>query len=248
MSIKLFLDTLDTQVVKSGINNTPSDSTFIFGEILPDSVTNVGVMLESASIPNIVPNIRPGRNTLDFFENGGAVLRTATVATGLYDANTLVTALQTAMNASGAANTYTVTYNSITKKILISTTLPNTFRILSSSTMLTQIGYDAMTSFDTTKTADYLINLLSTRYVDILVNFNTASIALNKRSNILQRVHFTESLGSIVFYQAQVPSSAVCSAESLRQIEVRLYDDTGSLYNLDKNHQCTYSLYLTPLD
>lgn len=246
--LRMLLDTNDQAVVKSGVNQTPADSTFIFGEILPSQVTNVGVCLEAATIPNIVPSVRAGRNTLDFYENGGAVLRTATVAAGFYDANTLATALQTAMNNSGASNTYTVSYNSTTRKLTIATTLPNTYRIIGSSTCLTQIGFDTQSSFATTSTADYVINLLPTRYVDIVVNFNAASIALNKRSNILQRVNLSEASGNVIFYQSPFITNVVTSAESMRQIEVRLYDDQGALFSIDKNHQCTYSLILMPLD
>lgn len=255
--LRLLLDTNDQAAVKSGANQTPADTTFIFGEILPSQVTNVGVCLDSATIPNIIPNIRAasgtssGNNTLEFYENGGVVIRTATLTAGFYDANTLAAALQTAMNtAPGVANTYSVNYSTLTRKLSISTTLPNTYRILGSSTCLTQIGFDAegTSSFTTTSTANYVINLLSTRYVDLVVNFNAASIALNKRSNILQRINLTEASGNIVFYQAAYLTNVVTSAESLRQIEVRLYDDQGALFAVDKTHQCTYSLILVPLD
>lgn len=248
--LRLLLDTSDTSVLKSGANQTPADSSFILGEILPSQVTNVAVCLESATIPNIVPNIRAGRNGLDFYENGGAVLRTATVSAGFYDANTLAAALQTSMNTSGAVNTYAVTYNTLTRKLSIATTLPNTFRILDSSTCLVQLGYEAgvAISYATIKTGDYVVNLLPSRYVDIVVNFNCASIALNKRSNIIQRVNLSEAVGNVVFYQAAFLTNTVTGAESLRQIEVRLYDDTGALFALDKNHQCSYTFILLPLD
>lgn len=247
MSLKLFLDTKDTSTIKNGLNNTPSDSTFIFGEILPDSITNVSCYLESASIPNIVYNIRATNNTLTFFENSGAVLKTATLSPAQYDANSLASALQTAMNSAGS-NTYTISYSSLLRKLTIATTLPFTFQIQPSSTLLSNIGFDAMTTFATSKQADYQVNLLASRYIDVVVNFNCASVALNKRNNILQRIHLNDNTGSVIFYQAQVQAATVTSAHSLRQIEVRLYDDQGNLYNIDKNHSCTYNLVLQPLD
>jgi hypothetical protein len=247
--LKLFLDTNDTDTIKNGSNSTPSDCSFIFGQTLPDSITNVGVCLYEATIPNIRYNVRSGvNNILYFYENAGAVTFTATLTQGVYDATSLASALQTAMNGSGAANTYTVTYSSTTKKMTIATVLPFTFQVLSSSTCLTLIGFEAMTSFATTKTGDYMVNLLTTRYVDIVVNFNAASIALNKRSNILARVNLDDAIGTVIFYQASVLANTVTQAESLRQIEVRLYDDAGDPYVIDKNHSCTYTLLLSPLD
>lgn len=249
MSLKLFLDTRDASSLRNTGSRTPADSTWIFGEILPNTVSNVGVCLEAASIPNIIPTIKTGSNTLVFFENGLTVPRTATIAPGFYDGLTLATALQSAMNSAGAANTYTVSYSTITRKFTITTTISNTFAITAASTSLEILGFQAApTSYTLSKIAAFVINLVPTRYVDICVNFNAASIALSKRPNILQRVHLNNAVGNVIFYQASILSQVVTSAESLRQIEVRLYDDRGILYDIDSNHNCSYNLLLTPLD
>lgn len=245
--IRLFLDTNDTEAIKSGNNSTPSDTSFIFGDVMNDQITNVSVFLESASIPITVYPFTSSNNTFSFFENLGAVQRNAVIPVGSYTGTELATALQTAMNAVGS-NVYTISYSTITKKLTISTVLPSTFRILSASTCLNRLGYEPMTTFQTARSSDYMVNLQGSRYVDMCVNFNTSSIALNKRGNILARIPLGASTGNIYFYQPNLAVESVVNASSLRNIEVRLYDDTGNLYNTDKNHQITYTLILKPLD
>ena len=187
MSIKLFLDTSDTSAVKSGFNQTPADSTFIFGELLPDQITNVACYLESASIPVTVHTFTSANNAMSFYENLGAVQKDAVIPFGTYSGTELASALQIAMNAV-AVNTYTVSYSSVTKKMTISTILPATLQILSVSTCLDKLGFEPMSSFQSAVSSSYMVNLLGTRYVDLVVNFNANSIALNKRANILARI------------------------------------------------------------
>lgn len=247
--IRLYLDTSDTNGVIKSNNSNPADSVFILGEVVPSQITNLAVWLESASIPNITYTVNEFNNRLVFSENGNSgITFTASIIQGYYDGSGFATAVQTAMNSAGAANTYTVSYSLITKKLLITTILPATFRIRDSSTCLEPLGYNAMTSFAAGKGGDFQVNLVPIRYVDMCVNFNSASIALNRRPNILQRIQFSAAAGSVLFWQASVPVKTVCNAESLRQIEVRLYDDSGRLLSVDQNHQVAYTLILEPLD
>lgn len=60
-----------------------------------------------------------GTNNKIDFEEAVSVQLTATIASGLYDGTELAAAIENAMNAVGAS-TYTVTYNSSTKKITLS--------------------------------------------------------------------------------------------------------------------------------
>lgn len=79
---------------------------------------------------NTLYNIDSNNNTINFFEN--SLNKTATLASGFYNANTLSTEISNVLtNASGGYNTYTVTYSTLTNKYTISAA--NNFQLLFSS-------------------------------------------------------------------------------------------------------------------
>lgn len=242
---RLYLDSSDND---ANINTHPGDTTWVLGEVIPPSITSVSIFLDSCSIPITIPTFRSGvNNILDFYENSGAVLRQAVISPGTYSGLELATELQTQMNAVGS-NTYTVTYSSITKKLSINTTIPDTFRILSSSTCLGKTGFQASLVFVSGQVGDYMVFLLGSRYLDVCVNFNCTSIALNRRNNIIARIPLSAEAGSVIFWASQIPIKSVCSVADLTEINIRLFDDTGSSYLIDPNHQVTYNFAMEPLD
>lgn len=242
---RLFLDSNDAA---ANVNTHPGDTTWVLGEVIPPTITSVSIFLDSCSIPITIPTFRGGvNNILDFYENGVATLLQAVITPGTYSGLELATELQTQLNAVGA-NIYTVTYSSITKKLSITTTLPDTFRILSTSTCLEKIGFQASSAFVSGQVGEYMVFLLGSRYLDVCVNFDCASIALNRRSNIIARIPLSAEAGSVIFWSAQIPIKSVCSATSLSEMNVRLFDDNGSPYLIDANHQVTYNFIMEPLD
>lgn len=246
----LYLDSSDTNLKSS--DSSPSDCTFVLTTETALPNPSYSVQLISASIPNLEPSFQASRNdSFQFFENNLTTLRTATIPEGVYTGSDLATALQTAMNGIGAANTYTVTYSATNKKLTVARSTGTNFRILTSSTCLNELGFDATTlgtSYYTTKTSDFVVNLIGTRYFDIVSSFVTNSVAPNGKRNTLARVYTDVPYGSIINYKADIPHSFEVSAEQLRRIELRLYNERGSLARFNKNQSCQYTLLINDLD
>lgn len=94
------------------ISNSTSSSQFAYNLDAP--YQNVKALrLASVILPLSVYNVNSNNNHIDYTDTGS---KTVTITPGQYSISSLVTAVQTAMNAAGSA-VYTVTFNSITNKV-----------------------------------------------------------------------------------------------------------------------------------
>ena len=250
MSFKLFLDS-DYSSYKS-VDTSPTDLNFNIGNVLSDNYDVYRLSLLEVSCPNIEPTFQTSQNTtLNFYENGGAVLFSASILQGTYSGVDMATEIARAMNATpGIANSYTCSYNQSTLKLTISANIPNTFSIRSSSTCLQELGFPtANTGFAVTHTSSYIVNLVGSRYMDITINHNTQSLSTGsvQRTNILARVKWEVPKGSIQLYQAQIPMSHNVNRTSLSSMEIRFFNDKGRMMQMDPNHRITLTLLIEPV-
>jgi hypothetical protein len=135
-------------------------------------------------------------------------------------------------------------------KLTITCNIPNTFSIRSSSTCLQELGFPtANTSFAVSQTSSYVVNLIGSRYVDILINHPTNSLSTGtiQRNNILARCKFSVPKGSIEKYQIQNPMYHNVSRTSLSTIEIRVFNQFGRQVLLDANHSVTFILDIQPV-
>lgn len=250
-TFKLFLDS-DYSSYKSA-DTSPTDMNFNLNSVLSDNYDVYEFALLECSAPNIEPTFQTGYNTsLVFKENGGVVDFTATINQGTYNGTDLATEIQTRMNAVvGIANSYTCSYNQSTLKLTITANIPNTFAIRSTSTCLAELGFvsTGSTAFAVSQTSNYIVNLVGSRYMDIIVNHPTNSIATGaqSRSNLLARVKWSCPKGSIQVYQTQFPLSHNVSRNSLANMEFRFFNSAGRQMNLDPNHRITLTLQIRPV-
>ena len=251
MSFKLFLDS-DFSSFKAA-DTSPTDMNFNINSVLSDNYDVFKLSLLEVSCPNIEPVFQTGYNTnLVFRENGGVVDFTAVLTQGTYNGTDLATEIAARMNSVvGIANSYSASYNQSTLKLTISANIPNTFSIRSNSTCLTELGFSQSQtgSFATTQTSSYIVNLVGSRYMDILINHNTNSLStgVTQRTNILGRVKWDVPKGSIQLYQAQIPMSHNVSRNSLSSMEIRFFNDKGRQMNLDPNHRITLCILIEPV-
>jgi len=250
MSFKLFLDS-DYSSYKSS-DTSPTDMNFNINGVLSDNYDVYKLSLLEVSCPNIEPAFQTGYNTsLVFRENGGVVDFTATILQGTYSGTDLATHIAARMNAVvGIANSYTCSYNASTLKLTISANIPNTFSIQSSSTCLAELGFPSTTtSFATVQSGSYIVNLVGSRYMDIIINHptNSLSTGITQRGNILGRVKWEVPKGSIQLYQTQIPLSHNVNRNSLSSMEIRFFNDKGRQMILDPNHRITLTLMIEPV-
>ena len=250
-AFKLFLDS-DYSSYKSA-DTSPTDMNFNINGVLNDNYDVYELALLEVSCPNIEPTFQTGYNTsLVFRENAGAIDFTATILQGTYSGTDLATHIAARMNAVvGIANSYTCSYNQYTLKLTISANIPNTFRIMGTSTCLAELGFTSTgtSGFSTTHTSNYIVNLVGSRYMDIIINHptNSLSTGAQSRSNMLGRVKWEVPKGSIQLYQAQVPLTHNVSRNSLANMEIRFFNSAGRQMNLDPNHRITLTLQIRPV-
>ena len=247
---KLFLDSSYSSY--KSVDTSPTDLNFNIGNILSDNYDVYKIALLEMSMPNIEPCFQTNYNTsLIFRENGGAVDFTAVITQGTYNGTDLATEIAARMNSVvGIANTYSCAYNQSTLKLTITCNIPNTFSIRSNSTCLQELGFPtANTGFSVSQTSSYVVNLIGSRYVDILINHPTNSLSTGaiQRNNILARCKFSVPKGSIEKYQIQIPMYHNVSRTSLSNIEIRVFNQFGRQVLLDANHSITFILDIQPV-
>ena len=250
MSFKLFLDS-DYSSYKSS-DTSPTDMNFNINNVLSDNYDVYRLSLLEVSAPNIEPVFQTGINTsLVFRENSGVVDFIATITQGTYTGTDLATEIAARMNSVvGIANSYTCSYNQSTLKLTISANIPNTFSIRSNSTCLQQLGFTSTsTSFAVVHTGSYIVNLVGSRYMDVLINHPTNSLSTGaiQRPNILARVKWEVPKGSIQLYQTQIPLSHNVNRNSLSNMEIRFFNDSGRQMSMDPNHRITLTLMIEPV-
>ena len=122
-------------------------------------------------------------------------------------------------NTIGKANTYSVSYSSITKKLTWTSTIIGTSSSLrSSSTCLYELGFTPgeNTSFITAYSSFNPVSLSGLRFIDIQVSFGTGSYSSNNKSNILARVYMEYPFGSINSFRKNIDEDyCVISSEDL---------------------------------
>lgn len=227
MDINLFLNTRNCK------NNSNYQPKFELPTLQRHGHSNMKLSFISAEIPNLRYTIHTGNQHLVFQENSTTTNITATLTPKEYTASQLATELKTQLDAEGS-NTYTVSYDSQTKKFTITANSTNTFKIMSISTCLYEIGYEPMSSFETSKVGDYPVQLSGTHYIDIIVaNLPTKCVSSDSRQNILARIPLTSGFGTICYYQEQHKHEIhLGDPEHLKDLEFELRDDQNRLFVL----------------
>lgn len=241
----VFLDTRHSQEP-----DTPSDTQFELNFAAANDLTNYVLSMESVSFPNAVYPINSNNNKIYWKEDGGGTI-TSTLTENNYTGSEMATELQTQLNAdTGLARTYTVAYDSQSKKLTITVDsgIPDTIQFVNGdNNAYDELGYNAPTSAATVLTADYPVRLDGTQYVDVVSTIGNLNYSSNGRTNILARVPVLSSFGSVIFYENDSDDLLDLVQYDMANIEVRLLDDKGNLWNLPANSNVSYVLKLVKL-
>lgn len=122
-----------------------------------------------AAIPNVLPNVRykdgaGNPSSITWKNTVTSTTYSQTVPNGSYDINTLMTAVAAIMNATetgGSSNTYTLTYNTVTRSVTFTGNTSNFYIDFSaSSSLYQQFGFpQAVTSTGLSVTGTNCVNL-----------------------------------------------------------------------------------------
>lgn len=233
MASYVFINSEDRSYKSS---TSPSNFSIQINSTLADAPRS-SLSVESITFFNLEYGVNSTNNTLTFRENSDdGTDYSVTITPGNYSATEFVTVLKNAMDAIGA-NTYTVSYSSTTGKINITVLLPDTFKLVSGSMLTNVLGYEAMTSFLATKTADYPINLAGTSYVDVtlgLANRNIVSGIGQYRPFI--RIPVSVGFGSLVeFTNSSDSDESIIATDDLDEFNIVMYNDKRQVFDLPRN-------------
>lgn len=169
------------------------------------------VAVVGAEIPNVMYNIRTGRNDILSYEvkTGGIIDHTglATIPEGYYTTATLITALTTALTGGGF--THTVSISALTGKITIVQDQGNDFRfVFSTSTVGRVIGFLTDTAQAVSVVGQRPIDLRGV--TSVLIGSNQqiegiASFGTGHSQYFLHEVKIDQPFGSTVFQQVETP-------------------------------------------
>jgi hypothetical protein len=222
-----FIDTKDR------ISGTPYDAT-----IPPPTITNFNYLaVKKVSFPFNLYNVQASNGTFSIDYN--SIISTVVIPQGNYDALTLRSALQTALQLVDPS--FLVTYSNLTSKYTFTATLAFSFLLSSNYRTSQLLGFDLVdTPASNNVTSTYPINIYFTQYIDIICDqllqfayssYSTSnSNALAKHSSkILKRVYVNDIVpfGQVnIIYD--VPRLFDYSPHTnLQQLKLVLHDDQG---------------------
>ena len=206
---------------------------------IPDG-HHIYLSLQNASIPYSFYSITSFDNTFSWGLVAGAV-NTYYIQPGNYNITQLNDVLNIAMGAS-----YTITYSSITSKILITHSSSN-FTIYAGS-FNHIIGFSKTTN--TTSAGNLLygrdcVNLNQIRAINVEVNFPTYNINVAQayNQNIMATIPVYVAPFSIITYENPNNFRTNLYVNKLDQIQIRLLDNESRLIDLNgSNYQMTLQL------
>lgn len=236
-SIQIFLNSrYATETVGGNIAN----SIYYLPVIeIPDG-HHIYLSLQNANIPYSFYSITGFDNTFSWGLVGDPS-STYYIQPGNYNITQMIGVIQAAMGAS-----YTVTYSSITSKILI--THATTNFIIYAATINHVLGFSKTTN--TTSAANLLygrdcINLNQIRALNIEINFPTynVNIAQANNQNILATIPVYVAPFSIISYQNPNNFRTNLYVNKLDQIQIRILDNESRLVDMNGvNYQMTLQL------
>lgn len=206
---------------------------------IPDG-HHIYLSLQNASIPYSFYSITSFDNTFSWGLVAGAV-NTYYIQPGNYNITQLIDVLTIAMGAG-----YTITYSSITSKILITHSSSN-FTIYAGS-FNHIIGFSKTTN--TTSAGNLLygrdcVNLNQIRAINVEVNFPTYNINVAQayNQNIMATIPVYVAPFSIITYENPNNFRTNLYVNKLDQIQIRLLDNESRLIDLNGiNYQMTLQL------
>jgi hypothetical protein len=233
---------LNSKYATETVGGNPANSVYYLPVVeIPDG-HHIYLSLQNASIPYSFYSITANDNT---FTWGLAVEFepefTYYFQPGNYNITQIIDIMSTIMGAG-----YTITYSSITSKILITHTTSN-FNIYA-GTFNHIIGFSKTTN--TTSTANILygrdcVNLNQIRAINVEVNFPTYNINVAQayNQNIMATIPVYVAPFSIITYQNPNNFRTNLYVNKLDQIQIRLLDNESRLIDLNGiNYQMTLQL------
>jgi hypothetical protein len=226
-------------------NNSISDCEFLLPPIeIPDGF-HIYLSVQSVSIPYSFYNVNSNTNLLSYTVNGAT--SNLTITNGNYNITQLISFLTANMTG------FTITYNSITNKLIFTHSTYN-FTINSTSTCLSIIGFNALSTYASTSltlTSSNCINIQTVKRINIasnLITYNINKANINNYS-ILCSIPINKPPFSVIEYSNVNHFRTNLFINNISNVKLRLLDENGTLLDLNGCHFCiTLQLDVEPFN
>jgi hypothetical protein len=236
-SIQIYLN---SRYANDTVNGNTANCIYYLPVIeIPDG-HHIYLSLQNANIPYSFYSISAIDNTFSWGLVDGSI-NTYYVEPGNYNITQFIDVIKNAMGAS-----YTISYSSITSKILITHSTSNF--IIYAATINHVLGFSKTTN--TTSTANLLygrdcVNLNQIRAINVEINFPTynVNVAAPNENNILATIPVYVAPFSVITYQNPNNFRTNLYVNKLDQIQIQLLSNDGNLIDLNGiNYQMTLQL------
>lgn len=184
---------------------------------------DIGVL--SITMPNLVYPINQYNDNIAVLI--GATTYTATVVNGDYDSTTFATAVQTALTAAHA-NSWNVTFNSITDKLTITGTSAFSF-VATATDMYNEMGiYTIPSTSATSYTSEYPISIQGADWVQIVTNFATRSVSSNLNQGVVMHLKFSVPYGSVQIWDSAIDTQIATTEGYINTVQISFLDPKGN--------------------
>lgn len=223
---------------------------FDFKGLLTDDpdVKSISISVQNAQFPYSFYNINVYNNLLQIGldANPPVVL---TLTRGNYNANTLITELQTQLTAAGITS-ITITISSITGLLTFTRTSGNFTLYFAGSTCFKLLGFDPTLNYTSTTSvlnAPYPLNLLGTlklRIASYALPINTIDSTVDGNLNVLATIPINAGNFGLIMYENTNNIQSQLNIRLLDGFDMEIIDDDNNLINFN-NTYWTVSLLMS---
>jgi hypothetical protein len=230
----------------------PYNATFIIPQLTGSNLVRYAISIDSVEFSNTAYPISAERqnNILYFQENNvTGVTYSGALTTQNYNGNTFAVEVQSVLNNNtGNGYTYSVSYDSSTKKITISELGNNPFLLLGSSggvdSVYREVGWlDGDTVFKTAATEmAFPIDISGSKYVDVFSSLSCNNVSTSSTGNVLMRVPLTASFGDLQFFSNNVLDKISLNSDTFSNVRFSLRDDRGLTFVVSDYSNVSYTV------
>ena len=248
MTSLLFLSTRDQQA--NDVNNA------YWNINMPrlETLRSFKLSLQNIEFPNTVYPINATNQSITVEEVTGLLSFPVIIPSQNYSApelkTTLISILNTASASFGNTLTYTVTYDTQTKKFTIGSSGSGFRFVAINLDAYQELGFDegglSFSTAGTTHTGDWPVHLAGTNFIDVVTNFSTFNHSVGTTSSVMVRVPINVPFGNLVFYEPSTDDDMFITSSQLNEVYMQLRDDKGYLWPLPNNAHVSLTLKIEP--
>lgn len=208
-------------LIKSSDRNSGNSADF---KIASTELLQGTYLVKHVMIPNTVNNVNAANNYFTLTDNG--TTKDVYVPVGNYTVNTLLPAIQTAMNtASGGYNTYTLTIGSTNSLLSCSATNPFTVTPITAQRML---GITGATPLASTFTSTYIVQVAYPNSLGIVIEGSSTDNVQNIKTGATCTIYvpMNRTYGYYKTLDTEELEQRIYFNHATRMLRIRIVDTT----------------------